>query len=165
MSENLEGNARKFKFREVYILVLALIIVGAFLAIKGNSGNNYDPVRAEQQRIAASNDLTSKYTVQPEWFPKGFSEFEEDIAWRWGTSKETNCTYSSGSCWSVVVIARYGCPRSMYAELAIYDSSDIQIDYTNDTTTNVLAMDKVKLTFDTFNEEASTARLAELNCY
>jgi len=165
MSENSEGSVRKFKFREVYLVVFALILVGAFLTVKGLSGNEFDPVKAEQQRLAASNDLTSKYTVQPDWFPADFSEFEENIAWRWGTSKETNCTYSTGSCWSVVIISRYGCPRSMYAELAIYDVGDIQIDYTNDSTTNVLAMDKVKLTFDTFNEEASTARLAELNCY
>ena len=165
MSENQQGEVKNFKFREVHIILFVLILVGTFLLIKGMSGNDFDPAKAEQQRIAASNELTDKYTVQSNWYPKGFSEYQEGIAWRWGTNKETNCSYSSGSCWSVIAISRYGCPRSVYAELAIYDSNDIQIDYTNDTTTNVLAMEKVKLTFDTFNDEASTARLAEFNCY
>lgn len=165
MSDGRQGEGKNLKFREVHIILIVLILIGTFLMVKGFKGKDFDPAKAEQQRIIASNNLSDKYSAKPNWFPNGFSEYQEGIAWRWGSNKETNCSYSSGSCWSVIVISRYGCPRSIYAELAIYDSGDTQIDYTNDTTTNVLAMEKVKLTFDTFNEEASTARLAELNCY
>ena len=63
-----------------------------------------------------------------------------------------------------MVTTRDGCPSGIYAELAILDNSDVQIDYTNDTTTQVPAGTKAKLTFDTFNEEAESARLSELSC-
>lgn len=100
------------------------------------------------------------------WIPSDFSGYPDDdnVAWRWGTRSETNCSYSSGSCWSVMLITRDGCPSGMYAELAIFDGSGVQIDYTNDSTTRVSPNTKVKLTFDTFNEQADTARLSEVSC-
>jgi hypothetical protein len=62
------------------------------------------------------------------------------------------------------VVTKDGCPSGIYGEIAILDKSDVQIDYTNDTTTLVPAGEKVKMTFDTFNEEAETARLSKLTC-
>jgi hypothetical protein len=105
-------------------------------------------------------------TYDDSWIPSDFSGLSENdnVAWRWGTSSETNCTYSSGSCWSVMIITRDGCPSGIYAELAILDRSEVQIDYTNDSTTSVPPNTKVKLTFDTFNEEADTARIGEISC-
>ena len=63
-----------------------------------------------------------------------------------------------------MVITRDGCPSGIYAEISILDKSDVQIDYTNDSTSAVLPNSKVKLTFDTFNEEAETARIGEIGC-
>jgi hypothetical protein len=64
-----------------------------------------------------------------------------------------------------MIISKEGCPRSLYGEIKIFDSSDVQIDYTNDSASTVSPMQKVKLTFDTFNDNASTAQIGELNCY
>ena len=63
-----------------------------------------------------------------------------------------------------MVITKEGCPSGIYGEIAILDKSEVQIDYTNDTTASVPVGSKVKMTFDTFNEEADTARLSELTC-
>ena len=63
-----------------------------------------------------------------------------------------------------MIVTRDGCPSGIYAEIAILDKSGVQIDYTNDTTTRVLPKAKVKLTFDTFNEQASQARIGEITC-
>jgi hypothetical protein len=63
-----------------------------------------------------------------------------------------------------MIVTRDGCPRGIYAEIAILDSSGVQIDYTTDGTTMVLAKAKVKLTFDTFNEQAQSARIGKIDC-
>ena len=63
-----------------------------------------------------------------------------------------------------MVITRDGCPSGIYAEIAILDKSGVQIDFTNDTTTRVLPKTKVKLTFDTFNEQAEKAQIGEIRC-
>ena len=113
-----------------------------------------------------SSPKESIATYDDSWIPAGFTGYatDDNLAWRWGTKKETNCTYSSGSCWTVMVITKEGCPSGIYGEIAILDKSEVQIDYTNDTTTSVPVGSKVKMTFDTFNEEADTARLSELTC-
>ena len=64
-----------------------------------------------------------------------------------------------------MVISKSGCSSSLYGEIKIFDSSDIQIDYTNDSTSTVSPMQKVKLTFDTFNDQADSAQIGELKCY
>lgn len=155
---------RRFKKWQIFLLVFVLLaIIGQVTGDK--SGSNTSALTAEQQRQKASDELTEKYAVEPAWYPSDFTEFSNNLAWRWGIKAETNCSYSSGSCWSVMVIAKNGCPSSLYGEIKIFDTSDIQIDYTNDTTSTVSPMQKVKLTFDTFNKEASTAQIGDLSCY
>jgi hypothetical protein len=155
---------RRFKKWQVALLIFAVLaIIGQITG--GNSGTGTSNLSAEQQRQKASDELTQKYQVEPAWYPDGFTEFSSNLAWRWGTKAETNCSYSSGACWSVMVISKSGCPSSLYGEIKIFDASDVQIDYTNDTTSTVSPLQKVKLTFDTFNKEAETAQIGELSCY
>lgn len=118
--------------------------------------------------IANSNSQAPTTIVEDtSWVPSGFDLYVNDanVAWRWGTSKETKCTYSSGSCWTAMIITKNGCPSSLYGEIAILDNSDTQIDYTNDTASSVIPGQKVKLTFDSFNEQSRKARLTKLSCY
>jgi hypothetical protein len=149
------------KWQIVVIVLLGFMLIGMF------SDNNSTPNAQlmEEQRQKASDELTDKYTVEPAWYPADYEEYSSNLAWRWGTSKETTCSYSSGSCWSVMVISKSGCSSSLYGEIKIFDSSDVQIDYTNDSTSTVSPMQKVKLTFDTFNKQAQSAQVGELKCY
>jgi len=105
-------------------------------------------------------------TVVPAWWPSDLLGHEGDLtAWRWLKKSEFDCTYSDVSCWGMKVITRDGCPSSLYVELSILDSSGTAIGYTNDTVGSVAARQEAKLVFDTFEEDAEKARLAEISCY
>jgi hypothetical protein len=159
--ENAVPKKKLKKWQIAALILLGLMVIGQF------SGGNSTPSAQtiEEQRQKASDALTEKYAVEPAWYPRDYEEYSSNLAWRWGTSKETTCSYSSSSCWTVMVISKSGCTSSLYGEIKIFDSGDIQIDYTNDTTSSVSPMQKVKLTFDTFNEQAQTAQIGELRCY
>jgi hypothetical protein len=159
-----ENPVPKKKLKKWQIVVIVLL---GFMAIGMFSDRDSTPNAQlmEEQRQKASDALTDKYTVEPAWYPADYEEYSSNLAWRWGTSKETNCSYSSGSCWSVMVMSKSGCSSSLYGEIKIFDSGDVQIDYTNDSTSTVSPMQKVKLTFDTFNEQARSAQIGELKCY
>jgi hypothetical protein len=149
-------------WQKVFVVFIAYVLIST---VSGLGNSKPDPLTIAEQTQKASDALADKYKVEPAWYPEGYQEFSSNLAWRWGTSKETTCSYSSGSCWSVMVIAKSGCSSSLYGEIKIFDSSDVQIDYTNDSTSSVSPMQKVKLTFDTFNDEAQTAQISELRCY
>ena len=105
--------------------------------------------------------------VDTSWIPEGYNAYisDDNIAWKWADAVGGgyDCEYGD-ACWALLVITRDGCPNGMYAELAIFDRNDIQIDYTNDLTTYVSPKQKVRLGFDTFNDNARTASIAEINC-
>lgn len=98
------------------------------------------------------------------WYPKGYSEFEDGIAYRWLSSGQFSCSYSSGSCWGMSVRSELGC-NSLYVEITIMDSQGNNIGYTNDTTSGLRAGQSAKMVFDSFEDNASTARLAKVSCY
>lgn len=107
---------------------------------------------------SASNNLP--------WYPKGFNEYSGDsrIAWRWLDRGEYSCSYGD-HCWGMAIIAREGCPASVYAEITILDSSDANIGFTNDATSGLGAGQKAKLVFEDFTAGAKSARLAKISCY
>lgn len=158
---NSDDAKSKSKFKPWPSLLLFIAIAWVIGSLTGVDSEN-------NGSTSSSSNLVSETTSVEDlsWIPEGYNSYSGDVnlAWRWGTNSETECTYSSGACWSVFVVSKYGCPSSLYGEIAIFDKSDVQIDYTNDTTTRILPGTKVKLTFDTFNEQAETAQVAELNC-
>jgi hypothetical protein len=145
-----------------WIIIFLVVIIGLWFIGSSTSGDN----TVNSSSNSSSSSSSDIPTYDDSWIPEGFSGVPDDdnVAWRWATTSETNCTYSSGSCWSVVMISKNGCPNGIYSELAILDSSGVQIDFTSDSTTRVLPNTKVKLTFDTFNEEAEKARIGEISC-
>ncbi len=140
--------------------VILAFVSAAILAILFNL------IQSDSSTNSSAPSVDSSQIYDESWIPSGFSGYpdNDNIAWRWGTKAETICTYNTSSCWSVMAITRDGCPSGLYAEIAILDGSEVQIDFTNDSTTRVLPNTKVKLTFDTFNEQASTARISEMTC-
>jgi hypothetical protein len=98
------------------------------------------------------------------WYPKGYSEFETGLAYRWLSSGQFSCSYSSGSCWGMSVRSQSGC-TSLYVEITILDSQGNNIGYTNDTTSGLQVGQSAKMVFDSFEDNASKARLAKIDCY
>jgi hypothetical protein len=117
-----------------------------------------------------SNSTLSPYPVIEEdltgWIPAEFNIWTDDpnVAWRWLEDNEYKCTLGD-SCWGMMVIAKDGCNRSLYAEVSILDKNKVQIGYTNDAASQALPMQKTKLIFNTFEDDAHTARLARISCY
>jgi hypothetical protein len=152
-------------FKKKRIMIPLIFVLLSLIGSVTGGDSTPDPQKVQEQAQKASDELADKYTAEPVWYPSDYTQYSDDLAVRWGTSKETTCSYSSGSCWSLMVISKSGCSSSLYGEIKIFDSSDVQIDYTNDTTSTVSPMQKVKLTFDTFNEQAKSAQIGELRCY
>jgi hypothetical protein len=149
-------NANKLK---IALAILAGFVILSFIGSSTDSDGDSSYV------APAVTTTTPDY--DDSWIPAGFDGYTEDdnIAWRWATKSEVDCTYSSGACWSAVVIAKEGCPSSLYGEVNIFDKNDIQISYTNDTVGSVQPMQKVKLTFDTLDDSAQTANISKFSCY
>lgn len=154
-----EENLRNYK-KKKNSKVLVVFLVISVLYVIGSLGSNSSNTDASSSEGAAAEVDTS-------WVPAGFSIWpdDQDIAWRWAKGNEVNCSYSTGACWSALVISKNGCKTSMYGEISIFDKSDVQIGYTNDTLSAVLPMQKSKFTFDTFNDQADSARLSKISCY
>ena len=98
------------------------------------------------------------------WYPKGFSTYDTNVAYRFLTyGKEYKCSYSGAYCWGVELITKTGC-SSLYAELTISDSSDRNVGWTNDTANNIRPNEVAVLVFDSFDDGADTGRLSKVSC-
>ena len=111
---------RVAKWQWVLMAFLALAVIGQLFGSSSNTSSS-------SSSYTTGSDATTE-TYDTSWIPTDFSGYPSDdnIAWRWATSKETNCSYSSGSCWAAMVITRDGCPSGIYAEIAILDKSGVQ---------------------------------------
>ena len=169
ISDNYENVANSKSTRNPVKTISLLVIIGIIAVIAISTlGSSSDSTGSTTDTNPTPASVTVDQPQIPDtsWIPTGYNQYPNDdnLAWRWGTTSETNCTYSTGSCWSLMVISQNGCPTSLYGEIKIFDSSGIQIDYTNDTTSTVSPMQVVKLTFDTFNENAAKAGVGKLDC-
>lgn len=109
----------------------------------------------------------SKNTAQTHndsWIPSDFREYSEDDNFAFRSANVESCANGRSFCWSLIVISRDGCPSGIYSEIAILDRSGVQIDFAKDRTTRVLPNSKVKLNFDTFDEEADSAMVSAISC-
>ena len=145
---------QKSRRRNVLIGIASVII--AFFLISFSSSSDNSP--------------TSPYPVAEEdlsnWIPSGFNSWSDDpnVSWRWLENKEYKCDYDR-ACSGIMIIARNGCDRNLYAEVSILDKNDVQIGYTNDTVSSALSMQESKLIFNTYEEYADTFRLSKISCY
>jgi hypothetical protein len=121
-------------------------------------------VDSKTERLRALRILIQSRASNIPWYPRGYSEFEPGLAFRWLSSGQFSCSYSGGSCWGMSVTSQTGC-SSLYVEITILDSAGNNIGYTNDTTSGLQAGQNAKLTFDSFEDGASKARIAKISCY
>jgi len=103
--------------------------------------------------------------VDTSWIPTDFSSWTDDpnVAWRWLSSKEYDCT--GDSCLGMMVIAKNGCKSNLYAEISLVDKSDVQVGYSNDSVSSASPMQKSKLVFNSYEKSATTGRVTKISCY
>jgi hypothetical protein len=146
--------SKKSRRRNIIIGIASVVI--AFFLISFSSSSD--------------NSSTSSYPVVEEdlsnWIPTGFNSWSDDpnVSWRWLENKEYKCDYDR-ACSGIMIIARNGCDRNLYAEVSILDKNNVQIGYTNDTVSSALSMEESKLIFNTYEEYADTFRLSKISCY
>jgi hypothetical protein len=150
---------RKNQNGRILFVFLAIVIV-VWILIAGGFGSNSD---SNTTTATQANPVPA--IADTAWIPAGFTQWkaDEEIAWRWGTAKETVCTYDR--CWSAMVVAKNGCSNGMYAEINLFDKSNIQIGYTNESTSFVAPMQQVRLSFDSFDKEAQSAQISKISCH
>lgn len=95
------------------------------------------------------------------WVPKGYTPYDENVAYRFRESSQINCGYRD-SCWQIEVVSKNGC-NSLYVELTRLGPNGENVGYTNDTTSNLNAGQKAVLTFSSYDDD-KTAKLSEINC-
>lgn len=173
-SEPMDSEDSKFRHLKVPAVVATVFIIILTIAISSDDG--FEPINLNSSNSSLDSEVEGDIfeTEQDEsqvfedssWVPEGFSIWaqEEGIAWRWLESSEFNCSYGD-YCWGIYIVARDGCPSGLYAAISILDKSDVQIDFSNDSFSSSLPMQKSKMIFETFNDESESARLSEVSCY
>ena len=154
MSNSEEFGSRK-KIKTWQITLLILII---FFGVSKAVGLVDTPIESTLNSGTPSVDTS--------WRPTGFALWREDfsVAWRWLDDDELTCKYGD-SCWGIMVVTEKGCPNSLYGEVSILDSAKVQIGYTNDSLSSTLPLQKSKMIFESFEEDANSAVVSKLSCY
>ena len=139
-----------------FIAIIFVAIVGAFV----NSQSD------EKTDIKSNNVQQTQVIVDDAWIPANFDSWYEDkdVAYRWLEGNEFDCGYGD-ACWGMMIISKKGCPNSLYAELSILDKNGVQIGYTNDSLSSALPLQKSKMIFRTYEDDAETARITKIRCY
>ena len=145
---------RKEKRRNIFI---GIVCVFALLYVIGSNTDSNNSTKSTYPEM--KEDLTN-------WMPTGFNSWTEDsnVAWRWLENSEYKCDYDR-ACSGIMVVAKDGCSRNLYAEVSILDKKSVQIGYTNDTVSSALSMQESKLVFNTYEESANSFRLSKISCY
>lgn len=144
---------KKQELRRNIFVAIALVAICVWLYNSGSSSQNNS---AEQVLVEADTS----------WIPSEFNVYSDNpnVGWRWLKNKEYKCTLGD-FCWGMMVVTKDGCKNSLYAEVSILDKNNVQIGYTNDTASQSLPMQQTKLVFNTFEDDADSARLSKISCY
>lgn len=115
------------------------------------------------------SDPLSLSAAEPSWSPpSGYDRHTTSrgvgvgVEWVEATSGECR---SGVACWAVNVVTEKACPRSLYASIALFNAGGDNMGWTNDTAQGVVAGERTRLVFTTYERDAASARIAEINCY
>ena len=112
---------------------------------------------------ARAVEIVTEADLKP-WYPKGFNEFSDGIAWRWQSNPSCD-TGLGAACWGIDLVVRDGCPTSVYAEVNISNTAGTAVDYSNDTLGGLESGQTGQVTFESFDSGAHTVRLSDISCY
>lgn len=173
-SENNRVEYPIYKKKSFYLVVGVVILFGLYLI--GNSDLSSDSgIGKGTTNASKKNPLAYDYENAPttmpsidsssyDWIPSGFNQWSAELAWRWAKKGEYNCSYGDG-CVAMYVVSRNGCPTSVYAEINLYDSVGTNVGYTNETLSSLAPLEKGRMIFEFFEEDAEGAQPSEIKCY
>jgi hypothetical protein len=133
------------------LCIIPLRSVSNFLSESGGNDQPNNPIPTQKE------DTSS-------WIPSGFKKWNNEIAHLYVKGKA--CSYDTAeACAHYEVFARYGCPTSLYVEVAFMDSSGTQVDWGNDTATSLSPGTKALLEFVSFESSATKVKITQIRCY
>lgn len=122
----------------------------------------FDTTHSSLRSSAAKFSTIITLAGQVPWYPDGYSELRQGIAFKW---VDARMIYSRGYQWDIDFLAQSGC-ESVYAKIDILDSSGRVIGWTNDTLGTVRPGEVGRLTFTKYSGSGTlTARVSEFNCW
>jgi hypothetical protein len=141
-------------------IFVAVIAMGCFcvfaLGVLWNSGSGNGGVNT-------SGGSTNEGDTNA-WVPSGFEKWNNEIAYRFVKGK--SCTLDiAEACVHYEIYTRYGCPNSLYVEVAFLDTSGAQVDWSNNTTTSLSPGSRALLEFVSFESSAKQVHITQIICY
>jgi hypothetical protein len=98
------------------------------------------------------------------WAPSGFEKWDNETAYRFVKGK--SCTIDiAEACAHYEIYTRYGCPDSLYVEVAFSNTSDTQVDWGNDSATSLSPGSSALLEFVSFESSADQVHITQIKCY
>jgi hypothetical protein len=140
-------------------LSVTLLLSVSGCGISNSANSTYSPDSFE----SAEPEPTP--TVDPRWAPKGFTQLDESIAYKYTTNKGSwpcqDCNFLK-----ITVIANVNCSSGVYAEVNFLDSGTV-MDWSNDSIPYLGAGQKAVLTFEHYPYESNidSGELTKLTCY
>jgi hypothetical protein len=147
---------RRGKVGCLSVLLTLLILVAIGAAVGGTPRKN----PSSGDTVSAVVDSS---VAEAAWYPAFFTPYDDSTAFRYADKSEYECT-GGFHCAAIFVVARDGC-ESLYAEIAVLDSSGTNIGFSNDTTTGLQPGQQAKLTFDILEDATAKIRLTTINCF
>ncbi len=145
------------KKQESGIKILAVIIGGLYIF-----SCCFSPILLNGSNSGNGNTTYSGDTSA--WVPSGFEQWNSEIAYRFVKGK--SCTMSiAEACAHYEIYTRYGCPNSLYVEVAFSNASGTQVDWSNDTATSLSSGSSALLEFVSFESSADQVNITQINCY
>jgi hypothetical protein len=129
-------------------------------------GRDYRRISARLGDLDSRRETLSALAASKPWYPRGWNEYfnDERLAWRWQANPACASDYFATACWGIDVMSEDGCGY-IYVEVTILDRAGQAIDFSNDSLNGIEPYQVAKMTFESFEETAQRARLAEIDCY
>ena len=147
---------------EKVLVAILVLLIGCILCII--------PLRSVRNFLSEDStqplSATPVPTISPDaWIPSGFYKWNDEIAVRW--VKGISCSYGTiaEACSHAEVFARYGCPTTLYVEVAFTNNSGTQVEWSNDTSTSLSPGTKALLEFVSFDSSATRTKITQISCY
>lgn len=128
--------------------------------------NRLTQARTDYGTIASRWSSIEDVAASVPWYPRGFDEYEDGLAYRFVDGATSPC-YSSCFYWTIEVTSLYGCSDGLYAELNISQGNRV-VDWTNDTLPSLAAGQVAQLQMVTYSSSVnsnSRGELVTLRCY
>jgi hypothetical protein len=124
---------------------------------------------SNQNQTSQSIPTASKtYTQSPPWYDSDLALWSDDQSLAYTSFEVSSSECGYGGCLGIIVQTQNGCSNTMYAEIELLDSSDINVGYSNDLIGRVSAGKKAKLIFHLSDSEILSAKnwnVTKINCY